>query len=154
MIMILKAIALVPPGNSFLAVVAVPPPSIRRPAIRQNRFFWCASCFLGSTPSSRPGRPSLQESDSHDLHRRCTLPPYRQAGRRHGDAGGRRRQSLSDRAAPVRRGGRARRAPAVGILCRLARPGSGAASAHLTPAPRQTMLCGRLLDLGYSATKV
>ena len=84
--------------------MAVPQRSIRRPAIRQNRFFWCASCFLGSSPSSRPDRLSLQESGSHDLHRRRTLPPHRQAGRRHGDAGARGRQSLSDRAARLRRG--------------------------------------------------
>jgi len=50
--------------------------------------------------------------------------------------------------------GMATRAPAVGNRCPIVRPGYGAASVQLIADPRQTMLCGRLLDLGYSATKV
>ena len=48
----------------------------------------------------------------------------------------------------------ATRAPAVGNRCPIVRPGYGAASVQLIADPRQTMLCGRLLDLGYSAGKV
>lgn len=48
----------------------------------------------------------------------------------------------------------ATRAPAVGNRCPIVRPGYGAASVQLIADPRQTMLCGRLLDLGYSAPKV
>jgi uncharacterized Ntn-hydrolase superfamily protein len=48
----------------------------------------------------------------------------------------------------------ATRAPAVGNRCPIVRPGFGAASVQLIADPRQTALCGRLLDLGYSATKV
>src|SRR5260370_30677514 len=50
--------------------------------------------------------------------------------------------------------GMATRAPAVGNRCPIVRPGYGAASVQMIADPRQTMLCGRLLDLGYSATKV
>ncbi len=50
--------------------------------------------------------------------------------------------------------GMATRAPAVGNRCPVVRPGYGAASVQLIADPRQTMLCGRLLDLGYSAGKV
>ncbi len=50
--------------------------------------------------------------------------------------------------------GMATRAPAVGNRCPIVRPGYGAASVQLIADPRQTMLCGRLLDLGYLATKV
>jgi uncharacterized Ntn-hydrolase superfamily protein len=46
--------------------------------------------------------------------------------------------------------GMATRAPAVGNRCPIVRPGYGAASVQLIADPRQTMLCGRLLDLGYS----
>jgi uncharacterized Ntn-hydrolase superfamily protein len=46
------------------------------------------------------------------------------------------------------------RAPAVGNRCPVVRPGYGAASVQLIADPRLTMLCGRLLDLGYSAGKV
>ncbi len=48
----------------------------------------------------------------------------------------------------------ATRAPAVGNRCPIVRPQYGAASVQLIADPRQTMLAGRLLDLGYSATKV
>jgi uncharacterized Ntn-hydrolase superfamily protein len=48
----------------------------------------------------------------------------------------------------------ATRAPAVGNRCPVVRPGYGAASVQLIADPRQTQLCGRLLDLGYSAEKV
>jgi uncharacterized Ntn-hydrolase superfamily protein len=48
----------------------------------------------------------------------------------------------------------ATRAPAVGNRCPIVRPRYGAASVQLIADPRQTRLCGRLLDLGYSATKV
>jgi uncharacterized Ntn-hydrolase superfamily protein len=48
----------------------------------------------------------------------------------------------------------ATRAPAVGNRCPVVRPGNGAASVQLIADPRQTQLCGRLLDLGYSAKKV
>ncbi|MFI5012012.1 MAG: DUF1028 domain-containing protein [Hyphomicrobiales bacterium] len=50
--------------------------------------------------------------------------------------------------------GIATRAPAVGNRCPVVRPGYGAASVQLIADPRQTQLCGRLLDLGYSARKV
>ncbi len=50
--------------------------------------------------------------------------------------------------------GIATRAVAVGNRCPIVRPGFGAASVQLIADPRQTQLCGRLLDLGYSATKV
>lgn len=50
--------------------------------------------------------------------------------------------------------GMATRAPAVGNRCPIVRPNFGAASVQLIADPRQTMLCGRLLDLGYSAGKV
>ena len=48
----------------------------------------------------------------------------------------------------------ATRAPAVGNRCPIVRPNFGAASVQLIADPRQTMLCGRLLDLGYSARKM
>jgi len=48
----------------------------------------------------------------------------------------------------------ATRAPAVGNRCPIVRPMFGAASVQLIADPRQTMLAGRLLDLGYSAPKV
>lgn len=48
----------------------------------------------------------------------------------------------------------ATRAPSVGNRCPVVRPGFGAASVQLIADPRLTMLCGRLLDLGFSAGKV
>jgi uncharacterized Ntn-hydrolase superfamily protein len=48
----------------------------------------------------------------------------------------------------------ATRAPAVGNRCPVVRPRMGAASVQLIADPRQTMLTARLIDLGYSATKV
>lgn len=48
----------------------------------------------------------------------------------------------------------ATRAPAVGNRCPIIRPGYGAACVQLIADPRQTLLAGRLLDLGYSAEKV
>lgn len=48
----------------------------------------------------------------------------------------------------------ATRAVAVGNRCPVVVPGYGAASVQLIADPRQTQLCGRLLALGYSATKV
>ncbi len=48
----------------------------------------------------------------------------------------------------------ATRAPAVGNRCPIVRPRMGAASVQMIADPRQTMLAGRLLDLGYSAPRV
>lgn len=48
----------------------------------------------------------------------------------------------------------ATRAPAVCNRCPVIRPRFGAASVQLIADPRQTQLAGRLLDLGYSASKV
>jgi len=48
----------------------------------------------------------------------------------------------------------ATRAPAVGNRCPIVRPRMGAASVQLIADPRQTMLAGRLIDLGYSAPKI
>ncbi len=48
----------------------------------------------------------------------------------------------------------ATRAVAVGSRCPVVVAGYGAASVQLIADPRQTQLCGRLLALGYSATKV
>lgn len=48
----------------------------------------------------------------------------------------------------------ATRAPSVGNRCPVVRPRMGAACVQLIADPRQTMLAGRLIDLGYSAAKV
>lgn len=48
----------------------------------------------------------------------------------------------------------ATRPPAVGNRCPVVRPRLGAAAVQLIADPRQTMLAGRLLDLGYSARRV
>jgi uncharacterized Ntn-hydrolase superfamily protein len=48
----------------------------------------------------------------------------------------------------------ATRAPAVGNRCPVVIPGMGAASVQLIADPRQTQLAARLIQLGYSATKV
>jgi uncharacterized Ntn-hydrolase superfamily protein len=48
----------------------------------------------------------------------------------------------------------ATRAPAVGNRCPVVRPRMGAASVQLIADPRQTLLAGRLIEMGYSAPKI